>query len=244
MIAIRWQLPESPLRASVALAQCAGLVLLVGTAWAIRSRLHLSAAYPVAAGAFFVGVMAIAIGFLNATHPFSRFGAGNQITTIRLLLVALVASLVFERTSRDTALVAVAASGLVTALDGVDGWLARQRGMASAFGARFDMEIDALLIMTLSVLAYRSDKAGVWVLASGLLRYIFVAAGWMFERMRTPLPPSRRRQTVCVAQVIGLICVVAPGVERPFSAFLAAASLLLLLSSFLADTLWLTRHSR
>ena len=46
----------------------------------------------------------------------------------------------------------------MTALDGVDGWLARRSGIASAFGARFDMEIDALLILVLAVLAWRSAR--------------------------------------------------------------------------------------
>ena len=51
--------------------------------------------------------------------------------------------------------------------------------MTSAFGARFDMEVDALLIQVLAVLAWQWDKAGPWVLMSGLLRYVFVAAGWV-----------------------------------------------------------------
>ena len=39
--------------------------------------------------------------------------------------------------------------------------------MASAFGARFDMETDALLLLVLAALAWQFDKAGAWVLASG-----------------------------------------------------------------------------
>jgi phosphatidylglycerophosphate synthase len=243
MIAFRWQLPGSPLRASVVAAQATGLVLVVCSAWAIRASLHLSAGYPFSAGLVFLVVMGVAIGFLNGTHPFSSFGAANQITTLRLLLVALVASLAGEPASTETAGVAVAASVMVTALDGVDGWLARQRGMMSAFGARFDMEIDALLILTLSILAHREGKAGAWVLASGLIRYLFVGAGWMFAWLSAPLPPSRRRQTVCVVQVIGLILVVSPGVVPPVSTVLAAAALLILVYSFLIDTLWLKRHA-
>jgi multidrug efflux pump subunit AcrA (membrane-fusion protein) len=43
-------------------------------------------------------------------------------------------------------------------LDGVDGWLARRHEIASRFGARFDMEVDALLILALSVLAGCGEK--------------------------------------------------------------------------------------
>ena len=63
--------------------------------------------------------------------------------------------------------------------------------MASAFGARFDMETDALLIQVLAILAWQYGKAGPWVLVSGLLRYLFVAAGWVWPWMREPLFPSR-----------------------------------------------------
>jgi phosphatidylglycerophosphate synthase len=243
MIAFRWQLPESPLRASVAAAQAGGLVLVALSAWAIRASLNLSAVYPVAAGAAFVAVMSVAAGFLNDTHPFASFGAGNQITTLRLLLVALVAGLVGEPASTSAATVAVVAAAAATVLDGMDGRLARRRGMTSAFGARFDMEVDALLIMALAALAYRDGKAGAWVLASGLLRYLFVAAGWTFSWLRTPLPPSRRRQTVCVVQVVALIAAVSPAVSPPFSSVIAGSALALLCYSFLVDTLWLKRRA-
>ncbi len=97
-------------------------------------------------------------------------------------------------------------------LDGVDGWLARRHGIASRFGARFDMEIDALLILALSVLAWRHDKAGAWVIASGMLRYAFVAAGTVAPWLRGALPPSRRRQTICVIQIAALTLVMLPSV--------------------------------
>ena len=113
-----------------------------------------------------------------------------------------------------------------TALDGVDGWLARRSGMSSAFGARFDMEVDALLILALSVLAWHHGKAGAWVLLSGLLRYVFLAAGWTWPRMQRPLPASRRRQAVCVIQVVGThrgrCC---RRVAPPASSWIAAAAL-------------------
>ena len=50
--------------------------------------------------------------------------------------------------------------------------------VGSAFGARFDMEVDALLILVLSAGVWWFDKAGAWVWLSGLLRYAFIAAGW------------------------------------------------------------------
>jgi phosphatidylglycerophosphate synthase len=242
MTQLRWQLPASPLRASVVRSQLGACAALVGCAWAVRAGLQLSAVYPLKAISVFAAMMVVAIGLVNDRHPFPRFGAANQITTARATLVALVASLIGETASRAAAAAAVGASLTVTLLDGVDGWLARRGGMASGFGARFDMEIDALLIMVLAVLAWRYGKAGFWVMASGLLRYFFAGAGMAFRWLSRPLPPSRFRQTICVVQVVGLILVLVPAVRPPLSGTIAAVALLLLLYSFLVDTLWLWRH--
>jgi phosphatidylglycerophosphate synthase len=132
---------------------------------------------------------------------------------------------------------------LVTALDGVDGWLARRQRTQSAVGARFDVEVDALLILALSILAWRYGKAGVWVLASGLTRYVFVAAGWLWPWLRRPLPGTARGKAVCVAQIAGLLIALAPPVQPPLSSMVAAASLAALWYSFVVDmrSLWRTR---
>jgi len=127
-------------------------------------------------------------------------------------------------------------------LDGVDGWLARRTSLASAFGARFDMETDALLIMVLAVLAWQFGKAGVWVLGSGLLRYAFIASGWALPALRQPLPPSQRRKTLAVVQVVALIVTVAPFVPTRLSVLVAAVALGTLMLSFLVDVVWLFRN--
>ena len=100
--------------------------------------------YPVKAAACFGAIMLIALARVHAHHPFSRFGPANQVTAVRALLVALVAACIGEAGSTRVATAAVAAAAMSTILDGADGWLARRSGMASAFGARFDMEVDAL----------------------------------------------------------------------------------------------------
>lgn len=220
-----------------------GLLLVAVATWVLRGPLQLDALNMVRAAALFVAIMVLAIRYLPRYHPFPQFGAANQVTTVRAALVSVVASFVGEP---ETPIVAATAAGLAsiaTALDFVDGWLARRTGMSSAFGARFDLEVDALLILALSMLAWRHGKAGAWVVCSGLLRYLFVAAGWLAAWMRQPLPPSRRRQAVCVVQVAGLIAALAPAVEPPLSIWIAGGSLAALASSFLVDTLWLWRHA-
>ncbi|HJZ73965.1 MAG TPA: CDP-alcohol phosphatidyltransferase family protein [Vicinamibacterales bacterium] len=238
-----WRLPDAPLRASAVSTQLVGLFAVVSLAAAARTGLPLSDLYAVKAPAAFALAMLVALGFLHEHHPFARFGPANQVTTARALGVALIVGLVGELRAPVLAATAAAASVVVTMLDGVDGWLARRHRIASAYGARFDMEVDALLILTLSILAWRFEKAGVWVIASGAMRYAFVAAGAGWTWLRAPLPPSRRRQAVCVIQVAALTLALVPVIVPPVSTAIAAAALAALVSSFLIDILWLWRRA-
>ena len=241
--AFGWRLPDTPLRASVVTSKLIGLVMVIALATAARAWLPVGDRYALKAALLFAAVMGLSIGFLQQHHPFARFGAANQITTLRAMLVALVAGLVGEPQRPAIAVAAVAASLGVVLLDGVDGRLARQQQIASPFGARFDMEIDALLILALSVLAWRHDKAGAWVVASGLMRYGFVAAGAAAPWVRAALEPSRRRQTICVIQIAALTLVMLPAIQPPLSTLLAAAALAALSCSFSIDTVWLWRRA-
>jgi phosphatidylglycerophosphate synthase len=218
-------------------------VALGATAFAVRTFMSVSIWYPVKVVAVFLAAMLLAIIWVATHHPFERFGPANQVTTARAALVALVASLIGEPVMCAAAMFAAAVSLIITLLDGLDGQLARRTGFASTFGARFDMETDAALILVLAVLAWQNGKAEAWVLLSGLLRYLFIAAGWCWSWMRKPLPSSLRGKVICVGQVVVLAVVLMPIVTPPRSAALAAFGLATLSSSFLVDTWWLWRHA-
>ena len=219
------------------------LAVLLGVASVARVCLSLDGLYVWKALALFVTMLLLALGYLAANHPFTRFGPANQTTTIRALLAALVAGFVGEHGSPSAAGAAAALTLAITGLDGLDGWLARQSRMASDFGARFDMEVDALLVMALSILAWQFGKAGPWVLLSGLLRYGFLAGGWLRPWLARPLPPSRRRQLVCVVQIGGLNLAIVPAIHAAASAPVAAVALAALVYSFTIDVVWLWRHA-
>lgn len=172
------------------------------------------------------------------------FSSANQITAIRAALVALLVALIARPVTPalEWSLVAIALAAVL--LDGVDGWVARRTGTVTPFGTRFDMETDAALILALAVLAWRHGKAGPWILGAGLLRYIFVAAGWMWPWMARPLTPTRRGRAICVVQIAALIIALAPIVGPPTSSAVCAIGLGALLYSFLVDTLWLARQRR
>ena len=89
-----------------------------------------------------------------------------------------MAALVVESVLRpEPVALLVRLAAVALALDAVDGWVARRTGTVSELGARFDMEADAFLILVLS--GFVADSLGGWVLAIGLMRYAFVAAGWV-----------------------------------------------------------------
>ena len=191
----------------------------------------------------FAAVMRLALRYRRRYHPFPTFGPANTVTTLRAALVSVAAGLIGEPGVTSVAWTAAAAGLAATLLDGVDGWLARRTRMASEFGARFDVEVDALLIQVLAILAWRFDKAGVWVLASGLLRYAFVVAGWIWPWLAGPLEPTRRAKVICVVQIAALLIVVLPFVPPRVAAPIAAGALAALAYSFAVDIirLWRTR---
>ena len=173
--------------------------------------------------------------------------APNLVTAFRALLVLLLASLIVRgAVSREQAWMAVVAATVAAVLDGVDGWLARRTGTATRFGARFDMETDALLILVLSVLVWQWGKAGAWVLVIGLMRYLFVASGWLLPWMNGPLSPTFRGKAVAVTQMVTLIVSIGPIVPVWLSTAGSAGALALLCWSFAIDVgrLWASRGGR
>ncbi|MFF9089040.1 CDP-alcohol phosphatidyltransferase family protein [Streptomyces sp. NPDC014991] len=173
----------------------------------------------------------------------SSFGPANRVTLGRTTLVGGVTALVadsFESAPPVTLLAALTAVALL--LDGVDGKVARHTGTSSALGARFDMEVDAFLILVLSV--YVSRHLGPWVLLIGGMRYAFVAAARVAPWLNAPLPPSFARKTVAAVQ--GVCLLLAGSGLLPHAANLAVVlpALGSLLWSFGRDVLWLWRNSR
>ena len=243
MVGHSWRFPAHPLRGSFVATTVAALAVLVGMASGLRAGLPLGGLYLWKAIALFAAMLLMALGYVGANHPFTRFGPANQVTTIRLMLVALIAGLVGEAARPELAGAAVVVTAVVATLDGLDGWLARRTGMASDFGARFDMVTDALLILVLSVLVWEHGKAGAWVLGGGLMRYGFIAAGWIWSWMANPLTPTRRAKTVAVSHMLGLGVALAPIVPATLSSVAAALTLAALAWSFAVDVgrLWRSR---
>jgi phosphatidylglycerophosphate synthase len=167
----------------------------------------------------------------------ASLGPANAVTYARSLLVAAVTALAVS--SGPTSVIVVL-TAVALALDAVDGTVARRTGSVSALGARFDMEVDAFLLLALCVVAAR--EVGAWVLAIGLLRYAFVGAGLLLPWLTAPLPARFSRKAVAAAQGVVLLTAVS-GVLPPGATVAAlAAALAALCWSFGRDVLWLAVH--
>jgi phosphatidylglycerophosphate synthase len=232
---------------SVALFACAGLAVAVVSAGGVA--LAMPAAGRVGPGialAVMAAVLALAVPGLRQAHPHPHVGAANLVTLARAGIAAVVAGAlalpggIGEWPDLAWLLVALVSVGL--ALDGVDGWLARRSGLASAFGARFDMEVDALLAAMLCLVVILSGKAGLWLIPLGFLRYAWVLAGVGLPWLTRPLPDRQGRKTVCVVQIAVLTALLAPALVPPLSVWLAVAATGALVLSFGADALWLWRQ--
>jgi phosphatidylglycerophosphate synthase len=242
--------PATSVTTAVALVVRAALLAGAGTgavtalAVTVQRVFAFGEAFPVRVAFVAGGVMLVALAGLRPHHPFTHVGPANLVTGTRALLVALLAAVALEPAVRPLGWWLVGTATLAASLDLADGWLARRTGLASAFGARFDMEVDSLLILVLSVLVWRAGLSGAWVLGSGLMRYVFVAAAFAVPWMNRALPSSRRRQAICVVQIVALIAALAPVVAPAAALALAAASLALPSWSFAIDVRWLARRRR
>jgi phosphatidylglycerophosphate synthase len=214
---------------------------LAGATWWL---LDVGASYMAAVAGFYVLLLGTILGLLPRDVPGPGVGLANRVTLARAAIAIPVGGLIVHGDPLGPigGWWVIALSTAVLILDGVDGKVARRTGTDTAFGARFDMELDAAFIAVLSVLAWASGKVGPWVLLIGLMRYLFVFAGLFFPALRAELPESRRRKIVCVAQGVVLLVAVGPIIPSPLAEAVVLGGLASLGYSFAVDTVWTLRR--
>jgi len=169
------------------------------------------------------------------------FGPANTVTLVRSTLVGLVAAVVATSFTEAISLpLLIALTVPALALDAVDGFVARRTHTISELGARFDMEVDAFLILVLG--AYVAQDLGWWVLTLGLLRYAYVVAGWAMPWLRRPVPPRYWAKVVAAFAGIALALAASGLVDRWLEIVVTLIALGLLLESFGRDVVWQFIH--
>ncbi|GMV69946.1 MAG: hypothetical protein AMXMBFR76_23850 [Pseudomonadota bacterium] len=211
----------------VSLAGALGLGLLIAASWD-----------DAAAGAGRFGLlMALAALWiwrrLPEHTPHDRWGWANHITAARGWLLLLWLAWGWNAAAAGWGSVVLGTVFLLA--DGLDGALARRQRTASPFGARFDLEVDALFVGVASLLLWRIGSVGAWILLGALLRYGYLAAGYRWPALHTPLPPSRRRAICGVTHAALLTAGFAPILPAALVQALLFFGLLQLSASFLID---------
>jgi len=117
--------------------------------------------------------------------------AGNWLTGCRLAVV-LAAVLLMHKLSPAAIFLLFAAN---VTLDALDGFVARKLGQATAFGALFDQEVDAVFVLCTGLYFWSQNDIGLWILLPGLLRYLFRVTVWVvgpeqFVEKRRPMIAS------------------------------------------------------
>jgi len=184
----------SRVNAPLMMAACAGAAIL-GAPWP-------------------VGAMAIASFAVLLVHARSAWAteartlAPNAITALRLAIVVAMGSLQHGAPGfRWTAAV-----GAIFALDYVDGWVARRVNGTSAFGAHFDMETDAIVILAVDLELWLRGQLGAWILTTGLLRYLYVVCVTLAPPRGGEMPRSTLGRNAFGMLVVGLgVALASPG---------------------------------
>jgi phosphatidylglycerophosphate synthase len=133
--------------------------------------------------------------------PAGAFGWANRVTAFRFALALSLGAL--GPSTPGWMLAAVL--GVASALDVADGFIARRYGLASAFGAAFDIETDALLTLIAETQLWQRGRAGAWILLPGLLRYAYVLAMAIVPPTAGHVPSSRFARRAFVALLVGVI---------------------------------------
>ena len=224
------------------LAAALALLAAAGATWWL---LGLPATYLLHVAVLYAGFAALVVTGFTGAGGGGGIGAANRITILRSTWVLALGGLVLHDPVFPRAawwIIGLSTAAMV--LDGVDGHVARRSGAASRFGARLDMEVDAFLLLVLSILVWQGGKVGAWVLAVGGIRYLFVAGRWIWPPLRGELPASQRRRAVCVVQGTVLLACLLPAVSASAAALLAGTGLALLVYSFAVDVAWLAASGR
>jgi phosphatidylglycerophosphate synthase len=171
------------------------------------------------------------------------WGPANAITAVRAGLTVVLAVLVVRSFGHDVPVaLVVALASVALATDALDGRVARRTGTVSQFGARFDMETDAALLLVLST--YVARDVGLWVLAIGLARYVFLAAKVPLPWLRGQAPPRPWCKVVAALQGVVLLVAASGLLPEPVAVAALLLALALLVESFAheARDLWRVRQ--
>lgn len=157
-----------------------------------------------------LGALGTFVALLAVMQAFARVRAAgpltpaSRVTLARGILIAALAWFVLVPLWGIAAWLPGPIYTAAAAADWIDGYLARRRGEATAAGARFDVEIDALGLLVGSLVAVGHGLLPPWYLALGAAYYLFKGGLWLRERLGRPVHRERLRRNPYARVFAGL----------------------------------------
>jgi phosphatidylglycerophosphate synthase len=176
----------------------------------------------------------------NALTASRALSAVVLLSLVGLLQAGFVSQSVLQGTA---AWWMAAGLGVITLTDFFDGRIAR-RMRAGRFGETWDMECDAAFALGLSLLLRTIHSVPLFVLAIGLMRYLYVLL-WRYDCDPADVPRAYKlyAKTVTALLVTGLIVSLVPVIPSTARVVLLSVLLTLQVISFLWDLI-LQRRAR
>lgn len=198
--------------------------------------LHLAGSDPAMTATLLAIEAAVAFAWLLAGAGRGAWRAPNLLTLVRLVVAIAVLALLTVGDPPAAMVTAVFFAAVIAEIsDYLDGFLARRMG-PTAFGARLDMETDALFILALSLVLVDWFDLPSWVALAGIVRYAAALPFLALPEPRFPRSFSLFAKTACAAAAVLLIAAAVPpaiGANLPaFRPAAAAVAVALLVGSF------------
>ncbi len=171
---------------------------------------------------------------------YTRLGAGTMLTLSRGIIIALLGGFILLQPEHPNSLQWIIALSYTFAAisDRFDGYLARIKEHTTIMGRELDMRIDALGILTITLLVWRFGQVDVWYLLVGFSYYIFSAIGWYRAKRgmaNYSLSESKHRRVLAGMQMGFLAASLWPIFNPPATTLVSLVFGIPLLITFLRD---------
>jgi len=180
---------------------------------------------------------------LGANHTVT-LGLADYLTLVRGLFICVLGGFLFSpQPDGWSAWIPGFFYLTVVSIDGIDGFLARRLGQASAFGEILDKEFDGLGTAVATLLAYQYGKVPVIYLPVAGLYYAFQIGLWSYQKIGRPvssLKNSNYRKIVGGLNSVFLSVALWPVWGPPVSFIAATILMLFVIASFIKDWLVVT----
>lgn len=183
-----------------------------------------------------LAVLVVAVGLLTGQLSASA-PAGTRLTLAHMGLVCLLGGVAAAPPIEFPVLmlwslvaIAMAAAGIIV----IEAWITEKIGAGGPFSRRLGQEANALLILSIAVLLWRSGKVDGWVVAAGAIHYASLILSLVLPALRRD-SAAAWRPYLRIAMATALIVALAPMVPPVVATGLGAAALGLALAGAAAD---------